>query len=162
MALAILAGLVVLAMAIGAILPKAHVASRTVRVNAAPDQVWQAMTDVNAFPLWRRDVVAVESLSGAPKLSWRETDRHKQNITLVATQFEPPRKMITRIADRNLPFGGEWQYDLAPDGDGTRVTITERGEIYNPVFRLVARFILGYHKTMDGYLAALSEHLGKR
>jgi hypothetical protein len=45
---------------------------------------------------------------------------------------------------------------------GTRVTITERGEIYNPIFRFVARFFLGYTATMDATLRALSTQVSTR
>ena len=44
---------------------------------------------------------------------------------------------------------------LIPDGEGSTVTITERGEIYNPVFRSLARFMFGYTSTMDKTLDAL-------
>ncbi len=33
---------------------------------------------------------------------------------------------------------------------------TEQGEIYNPVFRFVSRFILGYTRTIDTYLRNVS------
>jgi hypothetical protein len=41
------------------------------------------------------------------------------------------------------------------------VTITESGEIYNPVFRFMARFVFGYDSTMAGYLGALSRKFGQ-
>jgi hypothetical protein len=46
-----------------------------------------------------------------------------------------------------------------PTATGSRVTITERGEIYNPIFRFVARFFLGYTATMDAALQALSKRV---
>jgi hypothetical protein len=45
--------------------------------------------------------------------------------------------------------------EIVPAEGGCAVTITERGEIYNPVFRFVAHLILGYTGTMEGYLNAL-------
>ncbi len=35
------------------------------------------------------------------------------------------------------------------------LTITERGEIYNPIFRVFARFVFGYTATMETYLKQL-------
>ena len=58
-----------------------------------------------------------------------------------------------------MPFGGTWTYRLEPTASGTRLTITEDGEIYNPTFRFVARFVLGYEGTMTRYLDALEEDL---
>lgn len=40
------------------------------------------------------------------------------------------------------------EYRLVPDGAGTRVTITENGEVYNPLFRFVSRFLMGHTSTI--------------
>ncbi len=45
---------------------------------------------------------------------------------------------------------------LVQAADGSHLNITERGEIYNPIFRFVSRFILGYNRTMDAYLQNVS------
>ena len=39
------------------------------------------------------------------------------------------------------------------------MTITERGEIRNPIFRAVARFVFGYGATMETFLAELAAHV---
>jgi hypothetical protein len=36
-----------------------------------------------------------------------------------------------------------------------RRIVGENGEIYNPFFRFVSRYIVGHHRTIDGYLRAL-------
>ena len=82
-------------------------------------------------------------------------------MPLEVLESDPPRKMVTRIADPNLPFGGTWTYQIEETSKGSRITITENGEIYNPIFRTVARFFMGYHATMDGYLKALGEKFGE-
>ena len=61
----------------------------------------------------------------------------------------PPSPFVTRIADPDQPFGGT-DFDIAPDAGGTRLTITERGEVYNPIFRFMARVVFGYTGTMEG------------
>jgi hypothetical protein len=40
--------------------------------------------------------------------------------------------------------------------------ITENGEIYNAFFRFVSRYIIGHHRTIDSFLAALRRHLDAR
>jgi hypothetical protein len=71
----------------------------------------------------------------------------------------PPRRLVTRVADPDLPYGGTWTFELDPQPAGTRLTITERGEIYNPIFRVFARFVFGYAATMERYLDALEARL---
>jgi hypothetical protein len=73
---------------------------------------------------------------------------------------EPPRRLVTRIADPDLPFGGTWTFELTPAGSGTSLTITERGQIRHPIFRAVARFVLGYGATMETFLDELRARIG--
>ena len=51
----------------------------------------------------------------------------------------PPTSIKRRIASEDLPYSGTWTYSLQPQGDLTIVRITEKGEVYDPVFRFVLR-----------------------
>jgi hypothetical protein len=161
----IAAGAVVLLIALvavaGLLLPRDHVAAMSARIAAAPESVWAALSDPAAFPSWRGAVKKVEVLPAtATGPSWRE---HSSNgrITFVADVFEPPRRMVGRIADKDLPFGGSWEYRVEPDGpSSTKVTVIERGSVYNPVFRFMSRFVFGHTATMDAYLRALGKKFG--
>ena len=82
-------------------------------------------------------------------------------MTLVVERMEPPRLLVGRIADPGLPFGGTWTYEIVPVSDGSRLRITEDGEIYNPIFRFMARFIFGYEGTIRGYMASLQKRLAQ-
>jgi uncharacterized protein YndB with AHSA1/START domain len=156
-----IAGLIVLVVITGALLPRDHVATLTARIAAPPPAVWTAITDAASFPKWRTDVIKVELLPPAPTgPSWREYSRDR-GLTMVVDEASPPRRMVTRIADQGLPFGGKWIYEIAPDGDAaSRVTITEAGSVYNPIFRFVSRFIMGHTASIDAYLRALGKHFG--
>lgn len=152
------AGLLVAAL--GTRLPVGHSAKVSRMVHAPPDAVWKVITDVEAFPLWRsgvREAARLDDQDGLP--AWIESGR-SGSMTFQVVSWEPPRRMVTRIADEGLPFGGTWTYLLesaAPHG--TRVTITEDGEIYNPLFRFIARFIIGYDGTLRAYLDGLERDL---
>lgn len=156
----VLIGLIVLITIVGATLPRDHVASMTSSIAAPPDRVWSALTDVAAYPTWRSDIQRVETLSASP-LSWREHGK-QGTMTLATEAFEPPKRMVARIMDEGMPFGGAWEYVVANDGDPSRsrVTITERGWVSNPIFRFVSRFVMGHDSTIDAYLRALSRKFG--
>lgn len=148
-------GAVALAAAIGSRLPRAHRASREAHLDAPPEAIWAAITDVDGFPAWRADVKRVQRLPDRDgQRVWVE-EATSGKLTFRVERSDPPRRLVTRIADPDLPFGGTWTYDIVADGKASRLTITEDGEIYNPVFRLVARFFLGYDATIASYLAAL-------
>jgi hypothetical protein len=74
-------------------------------------------------------------------------------------ESEQPLRLVTRIADPNLPFGGTWTYLIAPEAEGCSIEITEHGEVYNPIFRFVSRFIMGHAATIEAYLSALGKRL---
>jgi Polyketide cyclase / dehydrase and lipid transport len=137
-----------------AVLPVAHTAERSVAVSAPPERVWSALTDVGAFPEWRPDVARVDQL---PDRTWREHGKHGV-ITYHVTAAEPPSRLVVRIADTSLPFGGEWEYRVGPG----QVTIIERGEIYNLFFRVMSRFVFGYTRTIEAYLWALKQRVESR
>lgn len=140
---------------VGALLPVAHTATVERTLRAPPEAVWVAISNPRDFPAWRTDVDAVTLLAprgGLP--AWVERNG-ADSLTLVVTELDPPRRMVTRIADTGIPFGGTWTYVVADDGAGSRIRITEDGEIYNPVFRFLARFFLGYEGTLEAYVDAL-------
>jgi uncharacterized protein YndB with AHSA1/START domain len=153
--------LVLAVIAIGYALPVAHVASRDATLPAPPERVFAALQDVDRFPSWRSDVKSVDVLARTPRLRWRE-DGSNGPITFEVQEHDPPRRMVSRIADTSLPFGGSWTYVLTPAGTGTRIAITENGEVYNPLFRFMSRFVFGHTATMEAYLRDLQRYLEKR
>lgn len=157
----VIVALIVLIVVIGSILPRDHVATVSARISATPANVWATITQPDRFTTWRSDLVRVEMLPPAPSgASWREHSS-KGTMTMVVESAESPKRMVTRIADKDLPFGGRWEYDIVPDGpEATRVTITERGWVSNPIFRFVSRFVMGHTATIDAYLRALGKHFG--
>jgi len=48
---------------------------------------------------------------------------------------------------------------VAPEGGGTRLTITEDGEVYNPVYHVVSRFVIGHTRSLDRYLEDAAKRL---
>jgi Polyketide cyclase / dehydrase and lipid transport len=156
-----LAAIVVLVVIVGTLLPKGHVAARRARFAAPPERVFAIISDVGATASWRKEISRVELLpADGGRTVFREQSGHDA-ITYRVEALEPPRRMLVRIADTGLPFGGTWTYDLAPHDSGTELTITEDGEVYNPLFRFMSRFVFSQHATIDAYLRALGAKLGE-
>jgi uncharacterized protein YndB with AHSA1/START domain len=160
-ALVVCGALVAIVALIGSRLPQSHRASVEQTLTAAPETVWQTITDVDAFPSWREGLKRVQRLpdrDGRPV--WVEEGRSGK-MTLAVERLEAPRLLVGRIADPGLPFGGTWTYEIAPTSGGSRLRITEDGEIYNPIFRFMARFIFGYEGTIQSYMTSLQKRLSK-
>lgn len=163
----LLAGLVVLAFlvaligAIGAALPRSHSVTRRAQFNRSRGDVWKTITDYRRQVTWRDDVSYVERLPNRDGMEvWRETGRRRRTLVFETVESNPPRRLVRRIANEDLAFGGSWAFDVEEIGEVTVVTVTEEGEVYNPFLRFVSRVIVGQAAAIDGYLRALGEKLG--
>jgi len=115
---------------------------------------------IDALHTWRRDLTRIERL---PVRDWRTAwiEHGKMAIESVEhVESGPLQRMVTNIADSTLPSGGTWTYQLCDTGDGCMITITENGEVRNPLFRFMPRFLIGHETTLRGYLKPLGHKLG--
>src|SRR5262245_10104727 len=157
-----LVALIAATVGIGALLPESHVVSRTQHYDSPPAQIWEAITNVEQFASWRPGLQSAERLAPvAGRVRWREK-MNGDALTMEVMESVEPSKLVTRIADEGLPFGGTWTFELKAATSGTDLTITENGEIYNPLFRFLARFILGYTDTMQKYQEGLAKKLASK
>lgn len=127
---------------IGYFLPVSHQASRGAEFGRSPQEVFALISDLPHYQDW-----------------WPEFDTH-----VVVVESVPPTRLVTKIVDETA-FGGTWTMDIEPTPAGARLTITERGEVYNVVFRTLSRFVFGHTTTIESCLEAakkkLSAHLDK-
>jgi hypothetical protein len=145
--------------AIGAMLPRAHHASRQARFQQPPAAIYGVLIGP---PDWRRGLKAWGPLPAkGGRTQWWEQDIHGQKIVFELVESQPPARRVVRIADQGLPWSGTWTFEIAPAGDGALVRISEDGEIYNVIFRFMARFFFGYTASIDGYLRDLAMKLGE-
>jgi uncharacterized protein YndB with AHSA1/START domain len=161
---AVVGGLVLLAgvMAlIGSLLPKTHDVSRSIVLRKSPQDVYAVVRDFASMPKWRADVkqVDVEATQGGP-VYFREVGKH-DTVNYELIEDVPAERMVTKIRDTNLGYGGKWTYRFVPENGGTRVTITEDGEVSNILFRFMSRFVFGQTSTIDSYLTSLAKHFGE-
>jgi len=142
--------------AVGLTIPEDHHAISSIELATHPVDVFARISDVLAGSQWRPSVQLVEVLEDVS--GRRRFREHSATgpLTMEIVEFSPPSRMMTRIADADLPFGGTWSWEIEPTASGSRVTIEERGEIYNPIFRVVSRFGIGYNATMETYLHDLA------
>jgi hypothetical protein len=122
---------------VGVWLPVGHEASRSAEFSKPPEAVFALISDLNNYATW-----------------WPENET---NVAIV--ESVPPSRFVTKIDEPDAPFGGTWTWVIEKTPSGSRATITERGEIYNPIFRTLAKFVFGYTSTMESCLAAAQKRL---
>jgi|SRR5882762_3739858 len=158
---AVLGGISMLITLVGYLLPKEHTVTRAARFHQPPEVVWKTITNIEAMPSWRQGLKSVTRLpekNGLP--AWVET-LDSGIIPLETVALRPPSKLIVRIADPKLPFGGTWTYEIMPLSSGSTLRIREDAEIHNPIFRVLARFVFGYNATIDTYLKSMAKTFGE-
>jgi len=147
---------------IGSMLPVQHRVSRNVKLVAGTDRVWSLISDFQTAPNWRSDIRKVERIETSDGVVWKEIARNGDAIAYATVEESRPIKLVRKIVGEGLPFGGRWTFELQPQvGGGSSLTITEDGEVYNPIFRFVSRWIVGQSATLDRYLAQLKQKLGE-
>ncbi len=152
--LAVFAGIVLVIYAIGYFLPERHTVSAARELNLTAEKTWQMLTDFENYPSWRSDINAVKSLSPT---TWTEVDMYGDQITYEQVQKIDQRRLITRITTEDLPYSGQWIFDIDANGENCILTIEEQGIVYNPFFRFISKFIIGQTSGIEQYLDDLEK-----
>ncbi|MCI0337331.1 MAG: SRPBCC family protein [Acidobacteria bacterium] len=162
-AIVVLVAVILFVTLIGILLPEEHVASRTIALPQPPQTIWQVVSDFGNTPTWNSEVKSVERLPDRNGHEvWQEEYQRGMKIPLETIESVAPRRLVRRIADENLPFGGTWEYIITPTTEGgSQLIITERGKVRNPVFRFMSRYVFGHATTIDNYLKALAAKFGE-
>jgi hypothetical protein len=154
-ALLVVVGLVA---GVGAALPKDHTVTRSAHFHRGAAELFGIVTGP---PDWRPDVKKYEPLApvnGRPR--WREVTS-QDTILYELVEATPPHRLVTRIADDSLPYGGTWTLELTGDEASTTVRITEQGEVRNVIFRFLARYAFGYTASIETYMKNLAKKVGE-
>lgn len=154
-------GLLLVLALIGILLPKQHIANSSVEINADINEVWDKLNHVLKSAEWRSDVKSVEQ-NEAWNNHFAYTENLKQGtkISFAVIHKIEKEKIIKKII-HNKNFGGEWEIQLSGSSKKCRVQITERGEIFNPLFRLFAKYFYDTSATINIYLKDLQNSFTK-
>lgn len=152
--LIVVAILIVAMFIMGSSLPEHHLATATREFGAPRDSVWAVLTNFQQWPAWRSGLKEIRMKDN----EFTEVSSDDEAVMYLIEEFNPPERLVTRIATLDLPYGGSWTYELTPTAGGCSLTITENGEVYNPMFRFIANYMIGHSSSMEKYL----DDLGKR
>jgi uncharacterized protein YndB with AHSA1/START domain len=120
------------------------------RYDAAPQEVWSALTEPERIGRWLADVAELElRVGGRFLLRWHESDGTQETDGKILA-LEPGR-----LLELNWTYPGEpdsvARFELRPDGDGTVLVLDHRG--------LPPGSIAGYGAGWHSHLDSLAAHL---
>jgi hypothetical protein len=154
-------GVLALIAAVGCFYPRSYTATRALRSKRSPEQAWQVISDFAAAPSWHPEIKTVQRLPDHDGHEvWRETDRRGYPVQLETIEALAPLRLVRQISDEDGPFCGQWEFDLQPAAEGCRITLTERGQIANPFFRVMFWAFMTPTFYLEMYLRALAKKLG--
>ena len=105
----------------------------------------------------RGGLLAASALLERSALLTREAAASSVPVGVLESQ--PPSRLVTRVSATEQQFGGTWTITIAPDGTGSALRVTEDGWVANPIFRVISRYIIGHHATMDAMLKNAAKEL---
>lgn len=144
----------------GAKYPPDHTFTRAVRLPKSPEEVFRVVTDFGAQVRWQPFLKSAERVADRDgREAWREQQKQGPAMLLVTREVEAPRRLVREIVDEKKVFTGDWTWELAPEGDGTLLRVTEHGNVPNPFYRFMVHR-MGPSKYVDAYLRGLAAHLG--
>ena len=155
MIIGVLILLIVVALVIGYSLPKDHKIKKSLYLKSTPEIVWRRINDFEKFSSWRLELSMVEKIDTN---TWIEVDKSGQKIKYQKIASTLNKSLTTEIADKDLPFGGTWTFEITVSGDSAVLTIEENGHVNNPLFRFVSKFIIGHDKSIQTYFDNLKRY----
>lgn len=143
---------------IGYFMPVKHQSTIVTEFETSPAHAWSLITDYKSYSSWRRGLKNVIPIDAT---HWTEVSANG-TIHYEGEVLRPNEVFVIHITNKDLPFGGYWNFHLKPLGNITELTITEHGEVYNPVFRFMSKYVFGYDATLRQYASDLSNYINKR
>ena len=145
---------------LGSALPREHEASRSAVIDVPPHTLFPVLITPEAYPEWRTGITRVDR---------PDSDRFTEHgpdgpMTFRFLDRTPSSRLVVALDDPEQMFSGTWTYELEPadsSGRSTRLRITERGEVPNPVFRAIARVMIDPAESIETFLKDLGRRYGQ-
>lgn len=140
--------------AYGSTIPEGHTVSGSEVIKADIDDVFAMQSNVQEYPKWHDLVAEIkdykENEDGTA--SWTEIWKDGNEFGMKRTAYVRNKIIRVEIEDRAEVFNGSWTFDFEEVEGGTKVTITENGNIPN-------NFIRGMYHLATEPDQTLKEHL---
>jgi uncharacterized protein YndB with AHSA1/START domain len=119
-------------------------------VNAAPDEVFRFLADLENWPRWQSDMKTTTLVEGQPG---QVGARYRYVSKAMGQTFDSTVRLVLVDAPHEVAFEGEWtgmirpsgSYMVEPAGDGSRVTLNPHpeargvGRLLQPLIAMMVR-----------------------
>ncbi|MBL8046876.1 MAG: SRPBCC domain-containing protein [Anaerolineales bacterium] len=127
----------------------------SIQIQAAPEKVWQILTDASGYPSWDKTMDRIEGQLALGQTVKFYTKLAAQAFPVRVTAFEPARKLVLTGGMPLGLFKSERTHSLSPASGGT---LFKTEEIFSglllPVF---GKSIPDLTENFQGFVAALKK-----
>lgn len=126
----------------------------SIRIKAAPERLWAALTNAREFPRWNSTVKSIEgAIDHGNTIELRTTAAPDRTFKLRITTFRPTAELVWQ--DGRAPmFTGVRRYTLTPEKDGfTTFTMVETFAGF--MLPMIAGSLPDFRPTFERYAADL-------
>ncbi len=143
----------------GGQLPEVHEVSVKARFKAPGPKLWALISDLEGQPRWKKSLVSVKRIEGSEEVYVEDYGGTK--LTLKTEERVEGQRLVRVLVNQNIPYQGSWTYVVEPLGqEECLLTLTEKAQIKNPVFRFLAQGFFGYEESLKAALTELSAVAG--
>ncbi|MHC5211214.1 MAG: SRPBCC family protein [Planctomycetota bacterium] len=166
--LALVVTLIVASQVIGHLLSERFEGRASADYGAGPEQVWEALSDVERHPMTGRMMKSVERLPDEGGLPcWVEDMGRGELITVKTVESERPRRLVREMSSARVDMTSRWEYELLGQGDACRldlhgVTTIRGGGGMARTFRFMMLVGGGVKKSLVIQMRMLAATLGAR
>jgi uncharacterized protein YndB with AHSA1/START domain len=125
----------------------------TAMINVAPEQVWELLSDIAAWPNWDSGVRSVDGRLGlGEKLTISVEANPGRAFPVKVAKLEQPREMVFRGGTALGLFTGQRVYTLEPQAQATRFTMREQytGPLAGIIFKSIPDLGPSFQQFADG------------
>lgn len=132
--------------------------SETIVVEAPVEKVWSVLDNTKAFSESRHEVTRAEltGTNAAGYATWTEHTNLGGTVLLEVAEKISHERLVVRMLDSGFGMKGTWTFELVPEGNRTRVTLTENSTTEGLVMRSILN-TLGRDANMGLLLEALKK-----
>jgi hypothetical protein len=144
--------------------PEAHTASGSETIKADIDDVFETQADVQKYSAWNETVAEIRDYKENPDgtASWTEVWKDGNEFGMKRTAYIREKLIRVEIEDKAEFFNGSWTFDFEDLEEGTKVTITENGNIPNAFVRGMYNLVAEPDQTLKEHLKRMKTEAEKR
>ena len=158
---AVFLGLTGILVVIGLSIPSDYHNSYSVVVSLDRAALWQALSSPKSKALWDEQIVRSELVTDTRQArasaTWRDIYPDQTEITYTIDGDQTSYTLLREVNDPKIPFRFSWTLKLLPQDSKTLLIFEEKGEIENPLLRLIMTKWIGEDLFAKRFLARLEQ-----